>query len=205
MDLGVDGITQLQKMQAFLNPDLFVKAQKGGIAYAAKSVPPVVAKGIGASYFIKAARVKQDISSVRIDPGGASATIKFGRRPPTLIQFGAKPGKRGKQAGLGRGLGWAKPKPAGKPLTAVVLRSDGRKARRGAFIATGLSGNQVVLQRRTSGALVGVYGPSIGSIFLGKSRIADELQLAVKLRINEQFITGFQRVLDKASKGYGGK
>jgi hypothetical protein len=205
LTLELSGLDQLQKMQAFLAPETFAKAERGAVSYAAKSVPPVVAKGIGASYYIKAGRIKQDISGVRIDPGGTSATIKFSRRPPTLIQFGAKPGKRGSQPGLGRGLGWGPAKPAGKPLTATILRSDGRKARPGAFIATGQSGNQVVLQRRTSGALVGVYGPSIGSIFLGKSRIADQLRMAVQARINEQFVTGFQRALDKASKGYGGK
>ena len=205
LSMSISGLDRLQQMQAFLNPATFAKAQRGGVAYAAKSVPPVVAKGIGAAYNIRAGRIKQDISAVRIEPDGASATIWFGRRPPTLIQFGAKPGKRGRQPGLGRGMGWGPAKPAGKPLTATVLRSDGRKARPGAFIATGQSGNQVVLQRRSSGALVGVYGPSIGSIFLGKSRVADQLRLAVQTRINEQFVTGFQRALDKASKGYGGK
>ena len=205
LSMSISGLDRLQQMQAFLNPATFAKAQRGGVAYAAKSVPPVVAKGIGAAYNIRAGRIKQDISSVRVDPDGASATIKFSRRPPTLIQFGAKPGKRGSQPGLGRGLGWGKAKPAGKPLTALVVRADGRKARPGAFIAIGKSGNQVVLRRRTSGKLIGVYGPSIGSIFLGTSTISDQLQFAVKARITEQYVTGFQRVLDSASRGYGGR
>jgi len=205
LDFNIQGLEQFRKMQAFLNPENLLKAERGGVAYAAKSVPPVVAKGIGASYFIKAARIKQDISSVRIDPNGTTATIKFSRRPPTLIQFGAKPGKRGRQPGLGRGMGWGPAKPAGRPLTATVLRSDGRKARPGAFIATGQSGNQVVLQRRSNGKLVGVYGPSIGSIFLGDSKISNELKAAVKARINEQFVVGFNRAWEKAARGYGGK
>jgi hypothetical protein len=205
LELGISGLDQLRKMQAFLDPELMLKAQRGAVSYAAKAVPPVVAKGIGASYFIKAARIKQDISSVRIEPGGTTATIKFSRRPPSLLQYGAKPGTRGHQPGLGRGLGWGKANPAGKAVTATVLRSAGRKKQAGAFIAMGRSGNQVVFRRDSTGKLHGVYGPSIGSIFLGKSQIAEQLQSAVRLRINEQFIVGFQRVLDSAARGYGGK
>jgi hypothetical protein len=205
LDLKIEGLEQLKKMEYFLNPENLLKAERGGVSYAAKSVPPVVAKGIGASYFIKAARIKQDISSVRIDSNGTSASIKFSRRPPTLLQYGAKPGKRGRQAGLGRGMGWGPASPAGKPITATVLRSQGRKPQRGAFIATGNSGNQIVLRRDSAGKLHGVYGPSIGSIFLGKSQIAGQLQDAVKARINEQFMVGFNRTWTAAARGYGGK
>jgi hypothetical protein len=205
LDLKIEGLEQLKKMEFFLQPENLLKAERGGVAYAAKSVPPVVAKGIGASYFIKAARIKQDISSVRIDPGGTSANIKFSRRPPTLLQYGAKPGKRGHQAGLGRGLGWGPAKPAGKPVTATKLRSQGRKPEKSAFITTGLSGNKVALRRRSTGRLVGVYGPSIGSIFLGKGRHSQELQINTARLINQEFVKGFQKKLDDIARGYGGK
>lgn len=191
-------------MQAFLSPANFAKAQRAGVFYASKAVPPTVAKGIGAAYNLKAARIKQDIYPVRIDPNGESATIRFSRRPPSLIQYGARPGTRGHQPGLGRGLGWGKPSPAGKPVTATILRADGRNPIKGGFIITGASGNQVVVRRTPTGKLVGVNErPSVGSIFLGKSRIAQQLQADVQARINEQFIKGFERQINAAARGYG--
>ena len=202
--MNLEGLGSLQKMQEFLNPKTFDKAQKGGVSYAAKSVKPAVSKGIGAAYNIKAARIKEDISSVRIEQGGMAATIKFSRRAPTLSQFSVRPGTRGKQPGLGRGKGWGKPKPAGKPLTAIQLRSTGRTAITGAFQATGNNGNLLVFRRRASGKLVGLYGPSIGDIFLGpRSKIGAQLRADVQARIQEQYLTGFQRVLDAAARGYG--
>ena len=198
----VTGLDQLQRMQAFLAPETFLKAQRGGISYALKAVSPAVAKGIGAAYNLKAARIKQDILSAKIDPGGLSATVRFSRRPPTLAQFSPKPGKRGHQPGLGRGMGWGRAKPQGKPLTALVVKAQGRRAYPGAFLATGASGNQLVLRRGPVGQLLAMHGPSIGSIFLGRSSIGPQLRMDVEARINEQFIKGFQRVLDSAARGF---
>jgi hypothetical protein len=198
----VTGLDQLQRMQAFLAPETFLKAQRGGISYALKAVSPAVAKGIGAAYSLKAARIKQDILSAKIDPGGLSATVRFSRRPPTLAAFNPKPGKRGHQPGLGRGMGWGKARPQGKPLTALVVKAQGRRAYPGAFLATGASGNQLVLRRGPAGQLLAMHGPSIGSIFLGRSSIGPQLRMDVEARINEQFIKGFQRVLDSAARGF---
>jgi len=198
----VTGLDQLQRMQAFLAPETFLKAQRGGISYALKAVSPAVAKGIGAAYNIKAARIKQDILSAKIDPGGLSATVRFSRRPPTLAAFNPKPGKRGHQSGLGRGMGWGKAKPQGKPLTALVVKAQGRRAYPGAFLATGASGNQLVMRRGPAGQLLAMHGPSIGSIFLGRSSIGPQLRMDVEARINEQFSKGFQRVLDSAARGF---
>jgi len=198
----VTGLDQLQRMQAFLAPETFLKAQRGGISYALKTVSPAVAKGIGAAYNLKAARIKQDILSAKIDPGGLSATVRFSRRPPTLAAFNPKPGKRGHQPGLGRGMGWGKAKPQGKPLTALVVKGQGRRAYPGAFLATGASGNQLVMRRGPAGQLLAMHGPSIGSIFLGRSSIGPQLRMDVEARINEQFIKGFQRVLDSAARGF---
>ena len=205
LTMKLEGLDSLQKMQEFLNPKTFEKAQKGGLTYAAKSVAPAVAKGIGAAYNIKAGRIKQDISSVRIDQDGKTATIRFSRRPPTLGQYGVKPGSRGKQPGLGRGMGWGNAKPAGKPLTAIQLRSTGLVAISGAFQGKGNNGNQLVFRRGADGKLISLYGPSIGSIFLGKSKIGTQLRADVQARIQEQYVTGFQRVIDAVSRGYGPK
>ena len=207
ISLSLTGIEELQRLQQLTNPDLYLRAVRGGISYASKSVPPAVSKGIRQTYNITASRIKQDISGIRISDQGTTATIRFSRRPPTLTQFGARPGTRANgQRGLGRGLGWSRPATPGRPLTATVLRSQGRRPYANAFIATGNNGNQVVLRRSNSNPnkLYGVYGPSIGSIFLGQSAIASQLQSDVQARINEQFIRGFQRVLDSAARGYGG-
>lgn len=196
---GLDG---LQKMQQFLNPALFKKAQQGGVSYAAKAVPPAVAKGITASYNITSSRVKKDISGIRFAGDGQSASIGFSRRAPTLTQFKPNPGRRGgPQPGLGRGMGWGSPKPAGKPVTATIIKAKGRQSFPGAFIATGANGNRLVL-RREGERLRGVYGPSIGSIFLGQSAIGPTLRADVQARISEQYIKGFQRVIDSAARGY---
>lgn len=202
---SIDGLSSLKKFQLLLSPQTFDKAQKSAIRYAANSVPTTVAKGIGAAYNIKAARIKQDISRVIIQ--GNTATIIFSRTPPNLIQYAGKPGTRGHQSAAGRGLGWAKPSPRGKPATAITLRSLGRKPVAGAFVINAPtkdgSFNQVFVRRKSSGKLEGVTGPSIGSIFLGDSKIAQQLQLTTQSRINEQFQKGFQRAIDSAAKGYG--
>lgn len=205
INLTIEGLDQLTRMVAVLSPATFDKAIAGGVSYASKSVPPAVAKGIRADYNLTAARIKQDISGVQFAPDRQSATIRFSRRPPTLTQYGARPGTRSTgQRGLGRGRGWTAPTKPGKPVTATVLRSQGRKPVRGAFIATGNNANRIVLRRGPGRQqLSSVYGPSIGSIFLGKSQIAQQLQSDVKARINEQFQKGFERSISAAARGFG--
>lgn len=202
LNLQLQGLDSIQRMQRFLQPATFDKAQSAGIIYASKAVPPVVAKGIGAAYNIKAARIKRDIKTPRIT--STAAVIPFERTPPTLTQYGARPGTRGQQAGQGRGLGWAAPSPRGKPVTATILRSQGRRPIPGAFMITGTGGSLVAVRRNaTTGKLEGVHGPSVGSIFLGNSKLAATLQAATTARINEQFEKGFQRSIDAAARGYG--
>lgn len=201
-DVLITGLESLVNMNAYLGTENLNKARKAGISYAAKAVPPAVAKGISAAYNIKSARIKQDISRVSFVDNDQAAVIRFSRRPPTLAQFNPNPGRRGHQRGLGQGMGWAAAKPKGKPLTALVVRAQGRKAFAGAFLATGANGNQLVLRRRGD-QLVAVYGPSIGSIFLGNSSIGPELRATVQARIQEQFQKGFERQMQAAARGFG--
>jgi hypothetical protein len=201
ISLSLAGIDQLQRLKAFLDPKLYDKALRGGITYGSKAATPAVAKGITATYSLSAARVKKDISRTQFVDGGQTALIKFSRRPPTLTQFKPKAGTRYSQPGLGQGLGWGKPVKAGKPITAVINRSKGRQAFDGAFFAQGLNANSLVLRKGSNGRLYGVYGPSVGSMFLGNSAIGPQLRSTVEQRIQEQFIKGFQRVLDSASRG----
>lgn len=203
--LQIDGLNQLHKMLEFTDPKNFAKAQRAGLTKASGAIKTQVAKSIGERYNLKAARIKQDISKATMAPDGLSATIKFSRRPPTLTQFNAKPGRRGRQPGLGRGLGWGAAKPAGKPLTAIKLRSVGRKPEAGAFLAVGKNGNLLVLRKDSKGKLHAVYGPSVGSIFLGKGRYALELQAHAARLINDEFIKGFEKKLSDIARGYGGR
>ena len=204
--LKIEGLSQLQKMLEFTDPKNFAKAQRAGVVKATGAIKTQVAKGIAERYNLKSARIKQDISRASIAADGSSATIRFARTSPTLTQFGMKPGTRASgQPGLGRGLGWGKPAKPGKPLTAVVLRADGRKAYTGAFVAIGKGGNQLVVRKDSKGKLRTVYGPSVGSIFLGKGRYALELQATAARLINDEFIKGFEKKLNDIARGYGGR
>ena len=204
--LKIEGLSQLQKMLEFTDPKNFAKAQRAGIAKASKAVKTQVAKGIGERYNLKAARIKQDISDVRIGSDGVSATIRFSRRSATLAQFGMKPGRRGgPQPGMGKGMGWGRPNPAGKPLTAMIIKADGRETYNGAFVFIGRGGNQVVGRKDKQGNIKSLYGASVGSIFLGKGRYALELQANAARLINDEFIKGFEKKLSDIARGYGGR
>lgn len=204
--LKIEGLNQLQKMLEFTDPKNFAKAQRAGVVKATGAIKTQVAKSIGERYNFKSGRIKQDISRASIAPDGSSATIRFARRPPTLAQFGMRPGTRASgQPGLGRGLGWGKPAKPGRPLTAMVLRADGRKSYTGAFVAIGKGGNQLVVRKDSRGKLHTVYGPSVGSIFLGKGRYALELQAHAARLINDEFIKGFEKKLSDIARGYGGR
>lgn len=199
----ITGLESLQRLADSLSPKVIQRATRAGIASASRAVPVAVSRPVAAAYGLPARRIREDIRPVRFDAGGQAATIGFSRRPPTLTQYGARAGTRSSGApGLGRGRGWGKPTKPGRPLTAVVLRSDGRQPYPGAFLADGRSGNRLVFRRDSSGQLHSVYGPSIGSIFLGRSAIGPQLRSDVEARVREQFLKGFERVLASAARGY---
>lgn len=197
VDLSIAGFEKLRQMQDSLSPQALAKARTAGLRYAIKATGPAVSKAITSRYSIPAARVKQDL--IRTFIVNDEATLVFSRKPPTLLQYGFKPGRRGgSQPGLGRGLGWGKPKPSGKPATAKILRAGSRINYPNTFMAKGLP-----FTRTGSGVLKVEHGPSTGSLFLGHSQFGDTIRLEVQQRINQQFITGMQRALDSASRGYG--
>jgi hypothetical protein len=198
VDLQIDGLKSFDPMLEFTNPKLWAKAVKGGIKYAAKAGAPQAAKSVASRYTIKSARIKQDIKGPFIY--GDTATLVFSRRGPTLNQFSLSPGKRGgTQPGLGRGMGWGKPSPKGKPITAKIFKDGQRQTYRGVFMVNGLPMRYIRAKNKFEVA----YGPSIGSEIFGKGRYATTIRTEVAIRMNEQFITGMQRVLDSASRGYG--
>lgn len=199
----ITGLDQLAKMAEAISPQLLAKATRAGVAHAAKGVAPKVGKSISERYGIPSRRVREDVRAVRIASDGQSATVAFSRRPPTLTQYGARPGTRGRQPGLGRGLGWGKPVKPGRPLSALIDRSAGRQPIPGAFMVTGNNGNRLTVRRGRGGKLEALYGPSVGSIFAGGSKIGPALRAETETMIRARFIAGFQRVLDSAARGYG--
>jgi hypothetical protein len=200
----ITGLDQLARMREALSPQMLAKATRAGVTAAAKAVPGTVAKGVSERYGLPSRRVRQDLRAARVAPDGQSATVAFSRRPPTLAQFGARPGRPASgQPGLGRGLGWGKPTKPGRPLSALVVRADGRQPVAGAFLATGRSGNRLVLRRGRGGKLEALYGPSVGSIFAGASTGGPALRAETETVIRARFIAAFQRTLDSAARGYG--
>ena len=203
----VEGLDQIQRMIAFLSPETFQKAQRGGLRYAAKAAIPAASKAIGARYNITASRIKQDINGPFIR--GDEAKLIFSRKPPTLLQFGFKPGRRGSsQPGLGRGMGWGKPSKPGKPATAMIVRGR-RQQYPTAFLAPGRNGAMLPFRPGKGYTANGrrrleiEHGPSIGSLFAGRSEFGPVIRAEVEARINEQFIKGFQRFMDSAARGRG--
>jgi hypothetical protein len=191
-------LTGLEPLKNITDPKLLAKALKGGISYAAKAGITQSAKSIASRYTIKSARIKQDIKGPFIH--GDTATLLFSRRPPTLNQFSLTVGKRGgPQPGMGQGMGWGKPSPKGKPITARIFKGEARQSYRGAFMVKGIPMRYI----RATGKYQVLYGPSIGSDIFGKGRYAAVMKAEITTRMNEQFITGMQRVLDSAARGYG--
>jgi hypothetical protein len=62
-----------------------------------------------------------------------------------------------------------------------------------------------VFRKDSKGKLYAVYGPSIGSIFLGKGRHAQQLQANAARLINDEFRKGFEKKLNDIARGYGGR
>jgi hypothetical protein len=195
IDLQLSGLEPLQNIT---DPKLLAKALKGGISYAAKAGKTQAAKSVASRYTIKSARIKQDIKGPFIY--GDTATLLFSRRGPTLNQFSLTPGRRGgPQPGLGRGMGWGKPSPKGKPITAKILKEGQRQTYRGLFMVNGLPMRYIRAKTKFEVA----YGPSIAGDIFGTGRYATVIKAEIAARMNEQFVTGMQRVLDSAARGYG--
>ena len=203
--MKIDGLDQ---MITFTDPKNIAKATRGGLAAAAKSASKTAAQAIGQRYNLQAKRIKQDISGPYIR--GDEATLIFASRAPTINQFGFKPGTRASGApGLGQGRGWGKPTKPGKPGSAAIFRGQ-RVKYPTTFLALGAGGQPLPLRagkgRTRTGKrrlLVG-YGPSVARIF-DSGRYGHLIRAEVEAEISRRFVAGFQRVLDSAARGYGGK
>jgi hypothetical protein len=89
----------------------------------------------------------------------------------------------------------------GRGLTRKVFRSGTRQPAARGFIGrgkiAGLPFRRVSDEPKAKPEFV--YAPSVGCVLLRHGRHAPEMQARWQARINEQFIKGFQRVLDSAA------
>lgn len=206
--VSIEGLDQLAKMRAILDPKLYEKASRSALVAAAKSATKQAGKSISQRYNLKSARIKQDVDLVSVR--GDVATLLFASKPPTISQFGYKPGTRASgQIGLGYGKGFSKPSTPGTAGSAMIF-----KGQRVKYPTTfmGMSSGGVMLPFRVGKGytrtgkrklLVG-YGPSIARIW-DSGKFGSAIRSEVEAEIMRSYIASFQRVLDSAARGYGGK
>ena len=183
VNLQLEGSTGLTAMQAFVDRKNIAKAVKFGIGYASRAGKTEAAKQIRSRYSISSARVKQDISGPFISPDASEARLVFARKPPSALQYGARD--------------------TGKGLSVAVIKGQRKRVARGFLVKSGqLQGKPFRRVGRARMPIDFVSGPSIGSIFAGKSQFGDQIRDQVSNRINEQFGKGFERKLgEKARRG----
>jgi hypothetical protein len=185
--------TGLDAMAAILDPARFRKDVTAGLRYASSGVKTTAAKEIGARYTLTAARIKQDIRKPQAS--GDAITIRFGRRPPTLRGYSGRPlAPRGGNSGrpLARG-----------GISYSVFRGQ-REKRSDVFWlpiggAPGLPFRRVKPGRQ---GMIVLYGPSVGSIFAGKSLFGESIRGTTTAKAQEQFIKGIERELARRSRGF---
>jgi hypothetical protein len=197
LNLQLIGLETLKPLLHFTNPKLLAKALKGGVKYAAAAGKTQAGKSISTRYTIKSRRIKQDIDGPFVR--GDTATIVFSRRPPTLNNYSLILGHRGgPQPGLGRGKGWGKPSPKGKPLSGKIYKDGKRQKQLGAFMVNGLPMRYI----RATGKYQVLYGPSIAADMFGDGRYGEVIRKEVFDRIQQQYNTGLKRVLDAHARGF---
>ena len=181
ISLQLDGIEGLTTMRAFVDRKGVQKATKYGLSYASRAGKTEAAKQIRARYNIPSGRIKQDISGPFISPDASEARLVFARKPPSALQYGARD--------------------TGKGLTVSIFRGQRKAVARGFLVSSGnLQGKPFRRVSRARTPIDFVSGPSVGSIFAGKSQFGDEIRDQVSNRINEQFAKGFERKFNESSR-----
>jgi hypothetical protein len=182
----------LSNMQALLNPAQFRKDVSAGLRYAGKGAKVTAAKEIGGRYVLTAARIKQDISTPKLTDDGIE--LRFARKAPTLRAYGGKP------------TGTTK---AGRPIGLAFKIFKGKQQKNpnvfwlnvGGQPSPGLPFRRPPLGDKSYGYGV-AYGPSIGSIFGGKSAFGEVIREATTQRVQEHFIKGVQRAMARRNRGF---
>lgn len=199
INVDVSGVRQ---MQAILDPKLFAKAQAMGLKAAGRTARTQIPKGIAQRYTIPSTRAKADVSQPWM--ANDSVTLRLSRQPPTALQYKFKPGRRGgPQPGAGRGQGWGKPQPPGRPASMQVFRNRPASILPTAFLAP--NGLPMIRVRKDHGrgSLSVLHGPSVGQIYTGKSLFARELRSETETAVLASFSKAFEKTFSDAARGYG--
>jgi hypothetical protein len=171
----------LDAMVAVLTPKLFQQRVSAGLRYASKSVKKESAKQIGSRYRLASSRIKGDIKSLRV--ADKEIIVTFNRRPPTLRAYGARALSSG-------GISYS------------VFKSGRLRQPRGFFLPIGPSPG-IPFIRTGSGrsAIKTLYGPSVGSIFVGDSKFGKDIREQTTKTIQTQFIKGVEREISRRARG----
>jgi hypothetical protein len=184
----------LGAMQQLLKPGQFRKDVTAGLKYAIPTARRTTAKVIGQKYSIPAARIKQDIKAINYD--NESIKIVFNRTPPTLRAYGGTPIKaRTTAAGTGTPIG----------IKYKIFKGKQVKRPNVFWLQVGSTSFPGIPFKRTgpgSAGLIALYGPSIGSIFVGKSAFGEELRSTVTDAVQVQFIKGIERSMSRRTRGF---
>lgn len=183
----------LSAMRALANPSQFVKDIQAGLRYATPGLKKIIAKEIGTKYALSAERIKDDIREPRYD--NDSITVKFNRVPPSLRAYGGKPLKAIKtKRGVGIPIG----------LKYKVFKGKQEKRDSVFWLQLGNVPFPGIPFKRVGPAstqIEALYGPSIGSIFTGKSQFGEEIREKTVEFVQIRFIKGVERSFDRRARG----
>jgi len=201
LSLTVTGLDDLRRLQAAIDPKRLQKATAAAVRYAARSVPPQAGRSIASRYAIGSRRARADVSGPYLRGSGDDlmAELRFSRRPPTAAQFGAREKGPDLHYKLYRGA------------APVVVRHGFTGIARGRQLPLRPKPGSVYLKdveagrRRPRVGLDVVHAPSIGSLALSpRARFGNEIRAELQQTIARQFVTGFERAMAAAARGYGG-
>ena len=194
------GDKELAQTLARLSSHDIPKAIKAGVRYAAGRGKTTLAKHVGQRYTLKAARIKEDVSSPIYSGDGQTAILKTSRKPITARQFGLRESRRGVTMAIFRGertvikSGFMQASQEGK--------FDGRRA----FVPNRKRpySNEKAKPRRSTprNAIAMVQGPSLHAIYTGGKHSA-AIQEQTDRVISEALVKGILDRLGAMGRGFG--
>lgn len=187
-------VSGLSAMQALLDPVQYRKDIAAGLKYAVPAARRTAAKEIGTRYAIPAARIKQDIK--KITHNDDRMKIVFSRVPPTLRAYGGKPvTSRATASGTGVPIG----------IKYKVFKGKQQRRDNVFWLQVGGTSFPGIPFKRIGPGVSGLearYGPSIGSIFVGKSQFGDQIRQATVDAVQVQFVKGVERAQSRRVRGF---
>ncbi|MEN9767463.1 MAG: hypothetical protein RLZZ32_1423 [Cyanobacteriota bacterium] len=176
----ITGDDKLSTALSSLSSHDIPKAIRAGVRDAARAGRTVITKNVGQHYNLKAARIKQDISSPQFLDGGQTAILRTSRKPITAMQFN--------------------PRQTPDGLSMAVFRGSRTLVKSG-FLA---KKKNLPFKRRGKERkpLDIIHGPSIHAIYSG-GKHADAIQHASAERIEQALSNGIIRSLGGMARGFG--